>query len=323
MKVFLDNSRLSHFKMCAMFYFLRDILHWTKDSIKPPLLFGACIHEALAVIFLQCKSVAKDELKLLAMNAFNTEWEARGGPKVDDFLNLEKFKMRIPFTGSLIIDQFIDTQWKWLQLIEVLSVEKPFLFPLLTQEDNQIDPVTEDILEVYLCGRRDVVYRENGNVWVGEHKTTSLYSIKNGIQPRFFEGFTFDSQPDTYLHATLLEYPLTMGVRINAFLVNEKHQYNKKYPLIKSLDTLASWHKDAQHWSYAIRKAINSGYFPHNSTGCMTPYGPCEFKEICTCCTNPAELNLIFPGYKKEKWEPFDEAELKSLLIEQEAKDGT
>lgn len=318
MIILLDNSRISHFKSCPMQFKIRDILHWTRDTAKPAMDFGACFHEGFAALFKNInKGFGQGELLEMATFGFQSEWNKKELPSFDDMIAMDDLFPRVPGVAGEMYENYISQKWDWFTEIEVLEVEKPFLVPLITPEDNILykgEPVT-----VYLCGRRDVVIKDQDGIWVVEHKTSSLYSKDYGLQYRFTNGFNPNSQVDTYAYATKLQYgDKARGVYINGCLVHSKrHDIFKVIPIYKSEGMLESWYNDTRFYVEQLLRHQESGYWPHNVQGCYTPYGTCEFKEICETCDDPEKIQAdIFPGYKIEKWEPFDEATLKELLDE-------
>ena len=81
-----DNTRLSDFKDCPRYYFLRHVLGWTVDygRTAAPLIFGGAWHEGLDVIWRHAKHEKikgnKGLLVDLAQDQFDKYWEDNGFP---------------------------------------------------------------------------------------------------------------------------------------------------------------------------------------------------------------------------------------------------
>lgn len=327
-----DNTRISSFKNCPRHYQLKHVLNWETSGTKIALVFGGAWHEGMAAILNHKDSHEYGALLEIAMHYFEQEWIKRGLP-----LDTSTFDdHRTPGLANDMYANWLDQYWEWLQRIEVLETEAPFCVPLFSK--NQC-PYCMEILsnsywklnshclhchnpltEVYLIGRRDAVYRENGDIWVLETKTSSLYTKEFGFQYKFNEGFHIDSQVDGYYYTTILTYGDCAGVMINACQTNKyaKGKVFKMYPHTRSFESLYAYFREVGLWINDLLTKTNKGpeFFPRQSKACSTPYGFCSFYDVCRFNHTPW-LDTVQPlGYEIEKWEPFEEEELKALLMQ-------
>lgn len=328
--IFLDNTRISNCKACPMKHCIKSHLGWVREGHRAPLDFGGAWHEGKAEIFRQVKflrdsgvDTPPDEgfwefCHLRAVNAFNTEWTARGMPLPEENPELmEQFFPRVPGTAQEMLRHYINQNKTWLWEIEILDIEKPFVVPLFETETQRI----------FLVGRRDLTYRDHAGVWAGEHKTSTLgaaekYIVQGQIfQHRFLTSFNMSPQVAGYTYSLKLEFgDEARGVVISGDLVHKK--YNDKFqniPIWKDDFWLEGWYNDTIHWVKQLLQYEADGYFPHNETSCETQYGSCEYKEICEACPDPRTLPQIWVGYKVDFWEPFDEAAMKDIMRRIEA----
>ena len=327
-----DNSRLDGVRTCAMYFLLRYKRHWETTGKRPPLIFGSCWHAGAEAVFRLIKAGTFDHMTLLdaAMTAFNTEWEKEGMPAELSLEQAQKFKARIPGTARDMFNTYLEENEIWLKSIEVLAVEKPFIVKLMTIPGDEvfdseiIEPSFTDCTitdtDIYISGRLDVVIKDRDGIWPLEHKTTTLYSIKNGFQQKFLNMWSPSSQIDTYIYAAMSIYgnENVPGLYVNGALVHNTVRAFTLIPIMKGIKELKSWFNDCRYWISQILDHEKQDYWPHNLKGCWGPYGACTFRDICEMTYNPATLPGIPPEFKIEPWEPFDEEELKKLIREGE-----
>ena len=329
---YYDNTRLSSYKECPRKYYLRHIRHWRGAGNAPPLSFGLAWHDAMDVVWSEISEGGRDKKEVLidAMRAWEATWRGEGFPGLLDMdLEMEqRLKARTPGNAAEMLIAYIDKRWQFLSQIELIAVEKPFVVPIF--------PADMSILYV---GRRDKDFRIDGKIMVGEHKTTSDYSVAHGIQPRYVEGWSPNSQVDGYLHSGHMDYGDDMhAVWVDAALVHKKVRHFKFIPVDRMLDHLDGWLGDTQDWisrieyereQFAILRengqANNSSYlqcFPKNTDSCNGKYGPCVYRDVCKAVANPENRLEPPEGFIKEKWEPFNVLGLKAIGMQEEEEEN-
>lgn len=332
-RIFLDNTRISSYRKCPREHLLRHQLFWTVDQASPPLDFGGAFHAGMTE-FLRHKDEGAKIVADAAFAAFEAEWFERGRTLTPE--DLADLHPRVPAVAAQMYFNMAQQYEPWLRRIEVLEIEQPFCVPLfakgtcpycLVQEDHRYwlsDGVKEcpfcgaPLTEVYLVGRRDCVYREGNEIWALEHKTSSLYSKDHGFQYNFINGFNIDSQVDGYYYTTRMTHgERATGVMINGCLVYRTRQdVFKLLPQRRTTEQALAWFNETAQWVSQLLRKQQEGpeAFPRNPSACKTPYGMCSFHDVCRFHLEPWKEEYPPIGYKVERWEPFDEAELLKLL---------
>ncbi len=314
-----DNTRLSAHRNCNRMYYMRHILHLVPDHKAVALVFGGAWHDAMDVIWSKHKELTNDKLISAAFDAFMSHWKEAG---LENFsTDSYDLKMRNPDTAVNMIINYISQRRTFLESIEVIAIEKPFAVPL--------DPTNPDILYV---GRLDKVFKWQGRIWVGEHKTTTMGSGKSGFYSGFVESFSPNSQVDGYIHAAHMLYgDEVKGVLVDAALVNGACQDKFMFiPVERQTAMLNAWLFDTHEEMHKVQHNIDLleqhdkdnladflPAFPKNTTAC-TMYGSCTYMDLCKTLKDPSKLPTTPMGFKVEKWEPFQELNLASIGVKPE-----
>ena len=327
-----DNSRIKSYKHCMREYQLAHVLNWAPLGDAPPLVFGGAYHEAIAAIFRYKDSVQQVELIDLAMTAFTEEWNKRNGPTSID--ELELWFPRTHVTAEQSIHNWLKKYYGWLMQIEILEIEEPFAVPLFIKHTCPycLEQHTEDVWENYtecpkckapltevlLIGRRDLVYRLNDKIHVMDTKTSTLYSTIGGFQKQFVEQFHIDSQVDSYYYTTIMTHGSCESMVINAIQIAKNHwDVLEMYEYFRDYSSLFTWFSETARYVSSILQSTKKGpeAFMRNPEACGTKYGFCKYYNICRTIYEPAKEIAQPVGFKIEKWEPFDEEELKALIM--------
>jgi len=316
MTKYYDNTRLNSFRDCPRMYYLRHIKHWRREGLSKDLAFGLAWHEAMDVVWGNINE-SPDYIMEQAVHAFTDCW-IEHGMKPPNELSLDDIawlKTKTPGIGYEMIWNYIVQRQEMIQGFEVLEIEKPFVVPLY-----------KDNMEVLYCGRRDKVFRSNGQLIVGEHKTTGMYQKNGPFRQAYIEGWSLDSQVDGYIHSAHMDYPKEHhgGVWVDAALCHKQiHDGFKFIPVNKQTPMLEGWLHDTRSWIQHIEveqaalevlpqdaPALNC--FPKN-TGSCDKWNGCGYRDICRFAANPAQLDMPPEGYMVEKWSPFEKLDLQSI----------
>jgi hypothetical protein len=299
---FYDNTRVACYKDCPRKYQLRHVLHLRGSGTSLPLVFGLCWHSAMEVVWGQAQQHSQEQLFELAKEAFNKTWVKEGLPLELSLEQVEAFKFRTPFVAYEMLKYYIEQNWQMLQCVEVLAIEAPFAVPL---------PYLEN---VWYVGRFDLVLKHKGQILVLDYKTTSEYKIDGGFKTSFLESWNSSSQIKGYEYAGKLFFK-TDQVWINAVLVHAKvHNKFKFIPIMHGKETLVEWLENTKTWIEKLQADTSKQTFAMNEGHCFNQYGSCSYLPICSTCHNLTELIEPPEGYIIEKWEPFDEIELQTLI---------
>jgi hypothetical protein len=319
-----DNSMISAFKRCPRYYYFRHIRHFAPVEEMIWHVFGRCWHLAMDVVWDMMSKDSKvpiDKVVNKAYNAWQAEWTRSGYRDIDSLSPelIDKYGARNPGQALEMLYGYVDTRRKLFanHTFKLHAIEQPFAVPM-DDEDPSI---------IYV-GRLDKVFEIEGRWKVGEHKTTTEYYTKGGFRNNFLESFSPNSQVDGYLFAGHLFYgPKLHGAFVDAALVHKSETAFTLISISKNTAMLDSWLWEARYWINQIevnkaelqRPGIKDepfmAAFPRNTNSCIF-FGLCPYIETCRMWENPeARYDVVPPGSKIEKWEPFDFVRLDKIGI--------
>jgi len=324
---YFDNTRVSAFRRCPRRYFFRHNLDWAPKRPALPLVFGAGWHSGMDAVWADAQSPISDNVLWdNACEAFLKTWVKEGLPPEISLEDKAFFKARTPGVAFEMLSAYIKQRRDFLRQITILDIERPFAVPL--------QPDSTDVMYV---GRLDKTYQHMGNIYVMEHKTTTLYlKPENGgpFRRDFIEGFSPNSQIDGYLHAGHMLYgDKFKGVNVDAALVHLKiHDAFKVIPIQRQIEQLDAWLHETLYWVERLKteqlalKYNKEVYqyesfmpaFPKNTDDCFSFMTRCSYSDFCKMRANPLTYEETPDGYKIEHWSPFDELELKKIGLDKD-----
>ena len=337
MREYYDNSRVSDFRDCARYFYFRHQKHWDGTGFSKAAFFGHAWHAAMDVVWARFlhlgfeddpQPLDEDSIIRDAFIAFEEDWAGNGGTRMND-MSPEDAKLLSPHTPMVALEmlyEYIDAREKILTSpdFELIAIEQPFAVPLHPDDDT-----------LFYVGRIDKVFRWRGDVYAGEHKTTSAYrKAEVPFRSNFLDSFSPNSQIDGYLHALHMLYgDEAKAVWIDAALVHkERHDGFSWIQMERQLSQLDSWLYETKTWidkmevdkvelahmreDYSPNDAY-LGVFPKNTNSCMD-YAGCQYLELCKMIPNP-EGRPVPSGYTEKHWSPFDELELGKIGLKKDA----
>lgn len=315
---YYDNTLISGYRACPRKFYFRHIRNWKPTGTALPLVFGLSWHEAMDVVWgLAASDKGDRDIRELAMEAFYDIWEREYGfARMEnmDVAETDKCSPRTPGIAMEMLDNYISQRRDLLSKFKILAIEQPFAVPL--QKDES------DLLYV---GRMDKNFKHNGDVIIGEHKTTSLYGKATGFRPMFTDSFSPNAQVDGYLHAGHMLYGDDLrSIWIDGALVHKTvHDKFKFIPIDRQLSQLDAWLSDTRQWIDAIKddekrlahELIGPALsymksFRKNTDNCYSYNSPCSYMHICKGCGNPTTIAEPPELFEEDAWSPFDVLEL-------------
>lgn len=310
-----DNTKLSTYKSCPRKYFFRHVMHWRQEGIAVDLTFGLAWHEAMDMVWqLANQSAPHRDILQVAYAAFKAKWLEEGLPDPDTAPPeaFDSFKAKTPGIAFQMLNSYIANRYKFLQNIELLGVEKPFMVPIFPQSSN-----------IFYIGRLDKVFRSDGRVITGEHKTTGQYqgsARDNSTRFRddYIQSWSPNSQIDGYNYAGRMLYGSDFkAVWVDAVLCHAKvHDKQKFIPIDRGISHLDSWLSDTRSWIARVQEdeynfeleseQTHMESFPCNTGSCYDYGRPCSYKDVCQFISNPRLMDGPPEGMVVDKWEPFD-----------------
>lgn len=304
-----DNSMISMYRACPRFYYLRYVLGLVPDRPQSPALtFGLAWHAAMDAVY---KTRGDEEA---ARFAFEEEWLKQGMTLDMSPEDEENLAPRTPMIAFEMLSNYIESRRKMLDECVVLSVEQPIAIPFPGLDDT------------YYVGRLDKVIQWNG-IHVMDHKTTTAYSVKGQFRPDYISSWNWSTQMKGYQVAAQPYYPTMQDVWIDAALVHKKvHNAFRLIPVSHFRPLLEEWLWDTRRWIQEIEReeqdladnnyVVPKGGFRMNEDEAYGKYGPSPFLDLCSTGIIPRLGDPPPPGYKIEKWEPFDIHGLQDMINE-------
>lgn len=290
----IDNSSLERFTTCprsAEYYIVRK-----RESADPKtaLEFGKAIHEALAVRYADPEPNYVDS----AMESRQIERLAKS------------------FEGIEIPEGEFRTYDRAVQMLQEYNKRYPMEpFKVLKTKDGK--PAVElsfavplgmaDNIPIVWTGRIDLIVEWDGQVWIGDHKTTSM------LGANYFSEFYNSAQMSGYIWAAskLLGIPVR-GVFINA-LANRRPTKTGT-PIEFARDRIYYLPENVEEWATNTLTICSDfihncdrDYFPQHMKWCVNKYGKCPYFDVCTL---PPEQRATMLGsnlFKDVTWSPLND----------------
>lgn len=307
-----DNTRISGYKFCPRSYFLRHVLHWSKEGIAMPLVFGLSWHEGMDVIWKNFKGFDRPTLIEGAMLAFYNKWEEEGLEIEPDLDTMNRWAPRTPMVAHEMFWNYVESRESILSRATLLAAEQPFAVPMPGVENT------------WYIGRLDKTIEDGNQTLVLEHKTTTAYATIGNFRTDYVDSWFSSPQVKGYEFGGGLFYPSLDGVWVDAALVHKKvHDAFKFIPVSHKFNLLEEWVADTAQWitriqvelqAYKEAGELRPGMFPKNEDNCYGKYGTCPFLDICRAMPDPTKLGGPPPGYVEKHWEPFSVLKMDKLL---------
>jgi len=309
-----DNTKISAFKACPRYYYFRHVRHWRRAGTMTALAAGLGWHNGMDFIWKGLQSGLS--VTSLIDGAIAT-WEATMREEGID-IDAPEFaleEIRNYGTFKEMFRNYIMQRKAHIQSIELLAIERPFAVPL------------GNLSHVCYIGRWDKVFRQRNDVFIVDHKTTSLYAKAGPFRSMFTESFSPNSQIDGYLFSGGLVYSDLKGVWIDAALVHKTvHDGFRVIPILRNFSMLDSWLWETQTTVLDILREYDRLFdttssapflpaFRKNApSACYTYNRACQYKDLCQAWPNPIGRDMP-ADFVWEKWEPFDTKDLESLNL--------
>lgn len=350
--LFVDNSMLELLTTCPRALEYNKLHQRIASNEKPSLNFGSAVHLALEYRYQRYQSGLLDpqytnDVAVLLSNFFdqhpcpledfrNLNWALENVKQYNHRYAVEEFsllKYDVPQTCSHCNGEgsFHDsTEGKtigclWCSGTGKLSmmVELPFALPLFTyktSENSHVDPELNIEIPVIYSGRIDLPTIHSDQLWVMDHKTTSM------LGAQFFDKMRMSAQQKGYAWAfqTLTGKPVT-GYVINAIRTKEPPLYitDPNAPKRgKATSPEAWWNESLARERYYLKPdelnewkhnaiALVEEFFWHYSRGYMpmktawcNQYGRCPYYDVCSTSLSDRGMMLSSGLFTQNLWNP-------------------
>lgn len=168
------------------------------------------------------------------------------------------------------------------------AVELSFRLPTGYQNDWGEDYI--------ICGHIDRLVRMGDEVFFSDYKTT-----KKALGRSYFEGYSPDTQMDTYDLAASILYP---KLRVKGGIVEGAQTMVggakfTAHPIHRSESQREEWLEELGYWFEEAEKFAKRDVWPMNRSACWL----CQFKPVCSKPKESRE-RVLKADYVIEKWNP-------------------
>lgn len=290
--LFIDNSSLEKYTTCprsAKFY-LVDRREGSEE--RTALGFGGRIHSILESRYRHHVNVVEETTNVMRNKAAEVfkDWQAGE----DDF--------RTYSTALQFIDlynlQYPVEAFDIVNLGTIPAIEVPFAVPL-----GEVD-LDGNVIKVVWTGRIDLVYQREGQIYLMDHKTTSM------LGPTYFKEFELSSQVFGYVWAI----QQLLGVKVNGFVVNalairKPTKTGKGFEFIRHIVPIdqalvEEWHEETMDIVSNMLEMDRADKWPGHKKWCVGKYGVCEYAPICGLPPAQRPILLGSPAYRDVTWSP-------------------
>lgn len=349
-EIIMDNSEFTNWDGCYAKGILAGALKKQGTYGEVNLDFGSCVHEAMERKFLGGDVATQVKAAIYGNAAIDEEGELDinctiGNEHYDKWLRLPQSEgIKNQTKVKELIAQYnvhyaMSDNYDVLHLDGQPMVEQSFRLPLgvveiplATKEMhslfdpsgvNDFDPEASVSITIYWQGKIDLICRWRNQLWVLDHKTTSMMGAK------FMDSFYRSSQMLGYFWAChqLVNYGhdkfevmteggnlvelkdhKIQGVLVNALAVRKSGFEFQTFPMPIPMPNMTEWVTDTlQRFGYLIMQTAEY-YSTENLVPtrehCTTKYGRCAFYDVCEA---PAAMRLNIlnsPAFKTSTWSP-------------------
>ena len=308
--LFIDNSSwMEGIQTCPRFVEYRQLYRRSPAAEAPALNFGSAIHLALEHRYKNYLSQPVDEAYYNSLAPLFEEFFNLHPPLQEDYRNMNWAMEVVKRYNTRYVTEpfnlYLDKDGKPV-------VELAFSVPLFTYKH----------IKVVYTGRIDLPVELDGQIFIMDHKTTSI------LGPTFFDNMRRAAQMRGYCWAfEQLTGNKPTGYYVNAIRVKEPPQYvmngtpsryggkqqtpdqwweeslqRERYYLADH--ELDEWkqnticHIEEFMWHY------ERGYLPQRTTWCVSKYGKCPYFDVCTLEPKDRGAYLASGLFMDNNWSP-------------------
>ena len=287
-RLVVDNHSLEQFRTCPRKFSHRieqDLIpipdRWEEgDPIVPgfKLQFGISIHHGLDVLW------QKHDVEG-AKDAFLNSWTDSGCWDED--------RRRNSTTGLRMIDDYWERHGEWLESIETVATEAHFGHQLGVVPDS-------DGWEVYYHGKIDKIGKEDGELFLCDHKTTAWESANMAST------YELSNQLYGYMYgvAAFLGFKNLQFALIDILVANPVNHSFIRSRIYADSEQMAEWKQDILQTARHILDCYERNIWPkYGKDACSKWNNECEFFGICRT-TPTLRKDVTTVNYTTLPWDP-------------------
>lgn len=303
-----DNSTFTTWQACFVKGLFFTGLKRVSAAQQAPLRFGSAVHEGIA----HRLSGHTDE------EAYQRALEVAQENDLDGCLDSRRNRKTLV---SLLSSYFMhcDINNCWITPVVVNGkpvVEQGFLFPLGTIKLDGLKYFPQTEFKIVWKGKLDVLERHQGELWINDHKTTTVMGekfIDDKVRSSQMLGYTWAARR----LAEVFNEPIR-GVRINALAMRSTGFEFKVFPIPYSDVVIDAWQAETLAACGNQIRALDAllAQNPEQDTTlvvpnrecCVTKYGRCSYFDVCECVPRMMAQyigdNTLFAD---NTWDPLNE----------------
>lgn len=296
--LFIDNSFLEKLnscpRACEYAYLHRRVAAYSSSALN----FGGAIHHALAYRYIHSPDMVLPETEAIQIQELE-KWFAEKPNALEDHRTLDLAQALIRGYNS----RYLGEEFRTLDLNGKPAVELPFAFPLYK---------TSSGITIMYCGRIDLPVHIDGQLFVVDHKTTSM------LGDQFFKGLSVSPQMLGYCSGieTILPGEKCAGFLVNAIrvpkptkregMVIKPDDFQRSRTYIQD-GQLVEWRRnlislvDEFLWHYS------QGYLPQKKSWCVNKFGMCEYFGVCELPPENRDIALSTGMFSDNIWSPLND----------------
>lgn len=173
---------------------------------------------------------------------------------------------------------------------------------------GEIETIPVRTVPVIWTGKIDLVITHNGEYWLADHKTSSMFGDS------YFEAYKISSQFMGYKWALeeMLHVPVA-GTLVNVLAIRKPTKtgknctYHRQYMRVED-HMVPEWRSNTMHQISEFFANLQHGYFPMRTTACRTKWHRnCEYLGVCTLPPAQREMYLRTGDFQSVTWSPLRE----------------
>ena len=318
------------------------LIHSRQGGSRSALTFGAAIHAGLEVWYRNKQTIGidttREDLLSRCYSAIESTFASSPPSLFPDYRTsdyaIQSFHSYITHYQNEILTPFIHEGKPLVEFsfayplgkVELpTSMFKTWGYSTLTNDANAESFWTEDEGSLQLInatipvhiewtGIIDMLAEINGDLYVVDHKTTSI------ISQDFFDGFEIAMQPTGYFAAMRAAFPdlpikgfmanvLACRKPVAAFTKSGKPTSSKPFEAFRRQYHYSDWHvnefkQDALALVEELFANVTNKFFPKKTQWCIGKYGKCPYFDVCSLPPQSRLEMLMSDQYTNNTWKP-------------------
>ena len=316
------------------------LIHSRQGGSRSALTFGAAIHAGLEVWYRNKQTIGidttREDLLSRCYSAIESTFASSPPSLFPDYRTsdyaIQSFHSYITHYQNEILTPFIHEgkplvefsfayplgkvelpigmfeQWGFGTLTNDIEQEKASHARMLSSMDEALTT------QIEWTGIIDMLAEVNGDLYVVDHKTTSI------ISQDFFDGFEIAMQPTGYFAAMKAAFPdlpikgfmanvLACRKPVAAITKSGKPTTSKPFEAFRRQYHYSDWHvnefkQDALALVEELFANVTNKFFPKKTQWCVGKYGKCPYFDVCSLPPESRMDMLNSDQYTTNTWKP-------------------